>query len=129
MNTRMMASGTACASPVSDGVLMPNALAMSGWNREISLWTMPMPSAASTVMPNDEKRPTSAAASAGSTVSDRTTAFSPTMGASRIAASADNPPAIAKFAISIRSGDHPALAATRRFSATAEVARPNSVPE
>ena len=129
MNTRMMASGTACASPVSDGVLIPNALAMSGWNSEISLCTMPMPSAASTVIPNDEKRPTSAAASAGRTASDRTTAFSPTMGARKIAASADNPPAIAKFAISMRSGDHPALAATRRFSATAEVARPNSVPE
>ena len=110
-------------------MLMPNALAMSGWNSEISLCTMPMPSAASTVIPNDEKRPTSAAASAGSTASDRTAAFSPTIGARRIAASADNPPAIAKFAISIRSGDHPALAATRRFSATAEVARPNSVPE
>ena len=52
-----------------------------------------------------------------------------TMGARKIAASADSPPAIAKFAISMRSGDHPALAATRRFSATAEVARPNSVPE
>ncbi len=71
----MIASGTACASPVSDGVLMPNALAMSGWNSEISLCTMPMPSAASTVIPNDEKRPTSAAASAGRTASERTAAF------------------------------------------------------
>ena len=65
MYTRMMASGTAATSPVSDAALTPNALAMSGWNSEISLCTMPMPSAASTVMPNDEKRPTSAAASAG----------------------------------------------------------------
>ena len=34
----------------------------------------------------------------------------------------------AKFTSSMRFGDHPALAATRRFSATAEVASPNSVP-
>ena len=101
---------------------------MSGWNSEISLCTMPISSAAPTVIPNDENRPTRAAASAGSTATDRTAAFSVTIGARRIAARADSPPAMAKLASSMRFGDQPALAATRRFSATAEVARPNSVP-
>ena len=102
---------------------------MSGWKSEISLCTMPMPRAARTVTPNDENRPTRAAASAGITAIDSTAAFRVTIGASKIAARAESPPATAKFRSSMRLGDHPAPAATRRFSATAEVARPNKVPE
>ena len=79
-------------------------------------------------MPNDENRPTRAAASAGRTATDSTAALSVTIGARRMAARADSPPATAKLTSSMRLGDQPALAATRRFSATAEVARPNSVP-
>jgi hypothetical protein len=126
MKPRMIASGTAWMRPVSDAADTPRASAMSGWNSEISLWMMPMTSAAATVTPNDEKRPTRAAASAGI---DSTAALSVTIGARRMAASAERPPATAKFTSSIWFGDQPALAATRRFSATAEVARPNSVPE
>ena len=129
MYPRMIAKGTAWTSPVSDAALTPSHSAMSGWNSEISLWTMPIANAAATVIPNDENRPTRAAASAGRTATDSTAALRVTIGARRMAASADSPPAIAKFASSMRFGDQPALAATRRFSATAEVARPNSVPE
>ena len=90
----MISSGTACGSPVSDWVLTCHALAMSGWNSESSLCNTPMTSAAPTVTPNDEKRPTSAAARADSTVTDRIAAFNVTIGASRMAASADRKPAI-----------------------------------
>ncbi len=67
---------------------------MSGWNNESSLWMTPITSAAATVSANDENRPTSAAANAGRIAIDRTVAFSPTIGASRIAASAERKPAI-----------------------------------
>ncbi len=87
-------SGTASVRPVSEAVLTENAWARSGWNNESSLWMTAIASAAMTVTANDENRPTSAAASAGSTAIDRTVAFSPTMGASRMAASADRKPAI-----------------------------------
>ena len=87
-------SGTASERPVSDAVLTPNALAMSGWNSESSLCRMPIPSAATTVIANDENRPTSAAASAGRIGDRQDRAFSVTIGASRIAASADRNPAI-----------------------------------
>jgi hypothetical protein len=125
----MIASGTAWTRPVSDAALTPTPSAMSGWNSEISLWTMPITRAAATVTPNDENRPTRAAASAGITAIDSTAALSVTIGARRMAARADRPPATAKLTSSMRLGDQPALAATRRFSATAEVARPNRVPE
>jgi hypothetical protein len=85
-----------------------------------------MTSAATTVTPNAEKRPTSAAARADNTVTDRIAAFNVTMGASKMAASAARNPAIKKLTSSIRAGAQPAMAATRRFSDTAEVARPNS---
>ena len=71
-----------------------------------------MPRAAATVMPKDENRPTRAAASAGITASASTAALRVTMGARRMAASADSAPATAKFTCSMRFGDHPALAAT-----------------
>ena len=90
----MINSGTAWGRPVSDAVLTCHAFAMSGWNSESSLCSAPMTRAAATVNPNDEKRPTSAAASAGSTATDRIAAFSVTIGASRMAASADRKPAI-----------------------------------
>ncbi len=67
---------------------------MSGWNSRISLWTTPIASAAATVIPNDENRPTRAAASAGSTATDSTAALRVTIGARRMAARADSPPAI-----------------------------------
>jgi hypothetical protein len=123
-----MASGTACTSPVSDDALTPSHSAMSGWNSRISLWTTPISRAAATVIPKDENRPTRAAASAGSTATDSTAALRVTIGARRMAASAESPPATAKFTSSMRSGDQPELAATRRFSETAEVASPKSVP-
>src|SRR5512132_2539438 len=68
----MIANGTAWTRPVSDAALTPRASAMSGWNSEISLWMMPITRAAATVTPNDEKRPTRAAASAGITAIDST---------------------------------------------------------
>jgi hypothetical protein len=123
----MISSGTASARPVSDGVLTCHARAISGWNSESSLCNAPMTSAAATVSPNDEKRPTNAAASAERTVTERIAAFKVTIGANRMAARADKKPAIRKLISSIRAGAQPAIAATRRSSETAEVARPNSV--
>ncbi len=121
----MINRGTAWGNPVSDGTLKCHAPAMSGWKRLSSLCNTPMTRAAATVVPNDEKRPTSAAARAESTVTERIAAFNVTMGASKMAASADKKPAIKKLTSSMREGAQPAMAATRRFSDTAEVARPN----
>ena len=123
----MMISGTACASPVSDAALTPIPFAMSGWNSEISLCRIPIPSAVATVIANDENRPTSAAASAGRIAIERMAPFSVRVGANRIAASAARNPAMRWFTNSIRAGAHRAIDATRRFSETADVARPNSV--
>ena len=92
--TRMISSGTARGRPVSDAALTCHALARSGWNNESSLCNAPMTRAAATVTGNDENRPTSAAANAGSTATDRIAAFNVTIGASRMAASADKKPAI-----------------------------------
>src|SRR5215510_3604580 len=90
----MITTGTACARPVSEALVTPSQFAMSGWKRAISLWITPITSAAPTVMPKDENRPTSAAARAGMTASDSTAALSVTIGARRIAARADSAPAV-----------------------------------
>ena len=86
-----------------------------------------MPSAAASVIPNDEKRPTSAAASDGKTTSVSTLTLRPTIGASRTAVAAASAPATMKLTSSMVVADHPDRAATRRFSATADVASPNIV--
>ncbi len=77
----------------------------------------------------DEKPPTSAAASAGTTSRVSAPADSPVMGARKIAAVAYSAPPTLQFTSSIMDVDHPEAAAVRRFSATAVVARPNRVRE
>ena len=122
-----MPDGTACDKPVSDATLTPIPLARSGWNSESSLCRIPIPSATATVIANDENRPTSAAASAGRMATERIAPFRVRIGASRIAASAARNPAMRWLTNSTRAGAQRAIAATRRLSDTAEVARPNNV--
>ncbi len=125
----MISSGTTSCRPVSEDTCTPNVFARFGRNNDSSLCNTPMAIAASAVTANEENRPTSAAANAGSTVSVSTAPLKVTVGASRMAASVESRPASAKFATSITDGDQPDVAATCRSSATAEVARPNTVLE
>jgi hypothetical protein len=65
---------TRSGSPVSVSCDQPKNPVMSGWKRESSVVATPIPSAAMSVTTNEEKRPTIAAASAGSTTRVHTAA-------------------------------------------------------
>src|SRR6188508_596187 len=69
----------------------------SDWYRVISDWEMPMRTPVAAVMPNDENRPMSAAASAGMISSVNVVAFRDVIGAIRIPATAASMHAMNQF--------------------------------
>ena len=86
-----------------------------------------MTSATAAVMPNELKRPTSAAASAGRMSSVSGEMSSVVSGAIITPANAASMQPSAQFAAPIRSGERPSSDAPRSLSATARVAMPNVV--
>src|SRR6266851_2013995 len=113
--TTMTKNGTASARP---GVVE---------NRVSSLVMTPMSRPAASVAGNDEKPPTSAAASAASTRLVNAVTWRLMTGATRIPAAPASAQPSPQFAVAMRSGDQPSDAAARWFSATAVVARPKLV--
>src|SRR3546814_16648631 len=90
---------------------------------------MPMAKAPARVAVNDEKRPTSAAASAGTMSSESSTIDMPTTGAMRIAARAaraDPPPTVP---VAPKSEAQPTAAAARAFPSTAAAAAEETAPQ
>ena len=96
-------------------------------NRVSSLVMMPMSRPAASVIGNDVKPPTSAAASAASTSVVNAATWRLMTGASRIPAAPASAQPSPQLAVAMRSGDQPSDEAARGFSATAVVARPKLV--
>jgi hypothetical protein len=88
---------------------------------------MPITTPPSRVSGNERKPPTMAAASAGMISRVSTVGFRLVMGTMRTPATPARAPPSAQLTPATKSGETPALAALRGFSATAVVARPNVV--
>ena len=108
-------SGIASAAPIC--VQCPNT----------SDCAMPMMVAPTSVHPNERKRPSSAAASAGITRSGIVPARTPVSGETSAPAAPAIAPPITQLTVARRFGDQPSVAAARSFSAAADVASPTRV--
>src|SRR6476620_5828146 len=95
--------------------------------RVTSACATPRPRPAAVVIGNDEKRPTTAATSVGTTTRASVVLLSVVIGTSRIAATPPSAAPTAQLTTAMTSGEIASDAAATGFSATADVARPKLV--